>query len=141
GLRSEVNVPAGAKIEALLKDLDAEAAGRLERHRGLILRLARLESIATTSDTPKGSIQDVIDGATLILPLAGVIDIAAETQRLKKEIGKLEGEAGGLEKKLGNEKFVANAPEAVVEENRERLANALEARDRLAEALARLQAA
>ncbi len=141
GTRSEVNVPAGAKIAVLLKDLDATAEGRLERHRDLILRLARLESIGITTDIPKGSIQDVIDGATLVLPLADVIDIGAETQRLKKEIGKLEGEIGGLEKKLANEKFIANAPEEVVEENRERLAGAMQSRDRLNEALARLQAA
>ena len=141
GIRSEVNVPAGAKIVALLKDLDATALERLARHRDLVLRLARLESIDPTQDIPKGSIQGVLDGATLVLPLSGVIDIAAETQRLKKEIGKLEGEIGGLEKKLSNEKFIANAPEDVVEENRERRASAIEARDRLQEALGRLQAA
>ena len=141
GIRSEVNVPAGAKIVALLKDLDATALERLARHRDLVLRLARLESIDPTQDIPKGSIQGVLDGATLVLPLSGVIDIAAETQRLKKEIGKLEGEIGGLEKKLSNEKFIANAPEEVVEENRERRASAMEARDRLQEALGRLQAA
>jgi valyl-tRNA synthetase len=140
GTRSEVNVPAGAKIVVLLKDLDAAASARLDRHRDLIMRLARLESIDATTEIPRGSIQDVIDGATLVLPLADVIDIAAETQRLKKEIGKLEGEIGGLEKKLANEKFIANAPEEVVEENRERLAGAVQSRDRLNEALARLQA-
>jgi len=141
GTRNEVNVPAGAKIVALLKDLDAAGSGRLERHRDLILRLARLESIETTSAIPEGSIQDVIDGATLVLPLSGVIDIAAETQRLRKEIGKLDGEIGGYDKKLANEKFIANAPEEVIEENRERRVNAIESRDRLNEALARLQAA
>jgi len=140
-IRSEVNVPAGAKIAALLKDLDARDQERLARHRDLILRLARLETVETTTDIPRGSAQAVIDGATLVLPLQGVIDIAGETQRLKKEIGKLEGEIAGLDRKLANEKFLANAPEEVVEENRERRAGAVDSRDRLNEALARLQAA
>ncbi|MBC6439827.1 MAG: valine--tRNA ligase [Rhodospirillales bacterium] len=140
-IRAEVNVPAGARIVALLKDGGAEAEARMARHRDLILRLARLESIDRANTTPAGSAQAVFDGATLILPLEDVIDIAAEVTRLKKAIGKADGEVAGLGKKLSNEKFLANAPDEVVEENRERLAAAEQSRDRLAEALARLEAA
>ena len=63
----------------------------------------------------------LVDEATACLPLEGVIDIDAERARLKKEVTRLEGEIRRLEGKLGNEKFVANAPEEVVAEEREKL--------------------
>jgi valyl-tRNA synthetase len=72
------------------------------------------------------------------LPLAGVIDVAAETARLEKALAKLGKETGGLEAKLANERFLANAPEEVVAEQRERLAAALAERDRLKAAQKRL---
>jgi valyl-tRNA synthetase len=140
GVRSEVNVPAGAKITALLKDGGSVADERMARHGELILRLARLESITSSQEIPKGSAQAVIDGATVVLPLEGVIVIAAEVARLKKVVGKAEGEITGIDKKLSNEKFLANAPDEVVEEQRERRAAAVETRDRLKEAVARLEA-
>ncbi|MBT6205500.1 MAG: valine--tRNA ligase, partial [Rhodospirillaceae bacterium] len=139
-IRSEVNVPAAAKITALLRDCNQQEQGRLARHRDLVLRLARLDTIGFSEETPKGSAQAVLDNATLILPLEGVIDIAAEVARLNKEIAKAGGEMKGFEKKLSNEKFLANAPEEVIEENRERLAGHAQHRDRLLDALARLQA-
>ncbi len=140
GVRSEVNVPAGAKITALVKDGGSVANERMARHGDLILRLARLESITSSQEIPKGSAQAVIDGATVVLPLEGVIDIAAEVARLKKVVGKAEGEITGIDRKLSNEKFLANAPDEVVEEQRERRAAAVETRDRLKEAVARLEA-
>ena len=140
GVRSEVNVPAGAKITALVKDGGSVADERMARHGDLILRLARLESITSSQEIPKGSAQAVIDGATVVLPLEGVIDIAAEVARLKKVVGKAEGEITGIDRKLSNEKFLANAPDEVVEEQRERRAAAVETRDRLKEAVARLEA-
>jgi valyl-tRNA synthetase len=73
-------------------------------------------------EVPAGSAQAVVDEATLVLPLAGIIDLAAERARLRKEQGKAAGEAEKIEKKLANAEFVARAPEEVVEENRERLA-------------------
>ena len=83
----------------------------------------------------------MIDEATLVLPLAGVIDFAQERARLTKEIARLEGEITKIDKKLGNAEFVAKAPEEVVEENRERRAEAVTARDKLQTALDRLGAA
>ena len=84
--------------------------------------------------------QDVIDGATLLLPIAEVIDIGAERARLGKEIGRLDGEIARVDKKLGNDGFLAKAPPEVVETERERRAEALAARGRLDEALRRLAA-
>jgi valyl-tRNA synthetase len=73
-----------------------------------------------------------------MLPLAGVIDLAAERARLAKERGKAEGEARKVEAKLGNADFIARAPEEVVEENRERLQAARAEMARLDAALARI---
>ena len=79
--------------------------------------------------------------ATLILPLADVIDIAQERERLKREIAKLAGEIEKIERKLSNEQFTAKAPPEVVEEQRERKAEAEQAHAKLAEALKRVAAA
>src|SRR3546814_7162956 len=76
----------------------------------------------------------VLDEATLVLPIADVIDVAQERARLTKEIAKAEGEIAKIDKKLSNEAFIAKAPEEVVEENRDRRTEEQERRDRLAAA-------
>ncbi|HEX9703012.1 MAG TPA: valine--tRNA ligase, partial [Rhodospirillales bacterium] len=136
------NVPPGAKVPLLLKEAGERAKSCLAVHGGLIERLARLESVELLQgQVPKGAVQDVIDEATIILPIADVIDLAAEQARLEKEIAKLDGEVQRFEKKLANEKFVANAPEEVVDTERERLGEARLARSKMGEALSRLAAA
>ncbi len=141
-LRAEMNVPPKAKIPLLLKDAGKEAQSRMELHRGLIERLARLESLGLLKgDVPKGAVQDIIDEATIVLPIADVIDVAGEQARLEKEIAKLDGEVKHFEKKLANKKFIANAPESVVETEREKLEEAIMARTKMDEALGRLTAA
>jgi valyl-tRNA synthetase len=140
-VRAEMNVPAGAKIALLIKDANAESLARLERHRSLIDRLARLSSVEVASDIPHGAVQLVLDEATLILPLADVIDLKAETARLRKELGKLEDEVKKIDAKLGNAKFLAGAPDHVVEEQRERKAEAEAAIAKFADALKRLDGA
>jgi valyl-tRNA synthetase len=72
------------------------------------------------------------------LPLAGVIDISAERARLQKDMAKEDSEIDKIDRKLGNEQFVAKAPPEVIEEQRQRRADAVERRNYLAEALARL---
>jgi len=142
-VRAEMNVPPGAKIPAFLQGADAGLLARLESHRDYVLRLARLSSIGPLAgEPPKGSVQVVVDAATnVVLPLAEVIDIAAERARLEREIGKLDGEIGKIDAKLGNANFVARAPEDVVEEQRERRADAAAAKEKLAQALERLRSA
>ena len=83
----------------------------------------------------------MVDEAVFALPVGAVIDIAAEKSRLERELGKLAGEIGKIDAKLANEKFVSRAPEEVVEEQRERLAELHRSRDRLTEAMDRLAAA
>ncbi|MBI2978550.1 MAG: class I tRNA ligase family protein, partial [Rhodospirillales bacterium] len=141
-VRAEMNVPPGAKIPLLLKDAGSQAQARVAGHRGLIERLARLSSVELLNGAvPKGAVQDVIDEATIVLPIADVIDLASEQARLEKEIAKLDDEVRRFEKKLANEKFVANAPEEVVETERERLAEARLTRSKMDDALNRLTAA
>jgi valyl-tRNA synthetase len=123
-VRAEMNVPPGAEIEMVMTGFSMEAAQRLLRNSALIQRLARLSECAVADRAPQGSITVAVEDATVCLPLAGVIDVAAETARLGKALKKIEGEIGGLTKKLANEAFLSKAPEAVVAENRERLVSA-----------------
>ena len=140
-VRVEMNVPPAARIDLYLKDAGADARGRLATHGGIIRGLARLAVAAPlTGGVPEGAVQDVIDEATIVLPLKGVIDIAAENARLDKEIDKLDGEITRFDKKLANQGFVAKAPAQVVETERERRADAAAARTRLTAAKARLAA-
>ena len=87
---------------------------------------------------PAGSVQLVLDGATAILPLAGVIDLAQERDRLEREIGKVDVDIAKAEKKLGNEAFMAKAPPEVIETQKERLEEGLDQRTKLTAALSRL---
>ncbi|MBL4739673.1 MAG: valine--tRNA ligase [Sneathiella sp.] len=124
GVRSEMNVPAGAKIPMIFNEGSDDHKTRLESHWAVISRLARLESKVVDAELPKGSLQFVHDGASVALPLAGAMDLDAEKARLTKEMGKLNGYMTGLNKKLGNERFVSSAPEAVVAGEREKLSEA-----------------
>jgi valyl-tRNA synthetase len=135
-----MHVPAGAKIPLYLKDASPGTMARAKRHKEVISRLARLRQISPLDGAvPNGAVQSVIDEATVILPLADVIDLGQERARLEKEIGRLGQDIDKIEKKLGNEKFLSKAPEHVVEEQRDRLAEATQARAKLEEALGRLQ--
>jgi valyl-tRNA synthetase len=136
--RSELNVPAGAKLRLLVIGADATTQNRLETHRAAIERLARVEGIEAAAAAPKAALQIVLGEATYALPVGDVIDLEAERTRLAKEIKKLSDEIGKIDAKLGNANFVARAPAEVVEEQRERRAQAEEARTRLSTALERL---
>jgi len=137
-VRQEMNVPAGAKIKLLVVGAGEETGTRIEGNLSALTRLARLESVDYTSDAPRDSAQIILNEATFVLPLAGVIDLDAERGRLKRDIAKEQAEIDKIDKKLGNEQFVAKAPEEVIEEQRTRRAEAEERVKRLLEALSRL---
>jgi valyl-tRNA synthetase len=136
--RAQMHVPAGARIDLVALDLSADQARALATNRALVARLARIDAFHEASEPPQGAVTLTVRGATFCLPLAGVIDIAAERERLAKAIRKLEKEAGGLQAKLGNEAFLARAPEEVVDEARARLETAEEEAAILRAALDRL---
>jgi valyl-tRNA synthetase len=138
-VRAETNVPAGARAPLVLVGAAPATAERLQRHGVLIERLARLSSIALADAPPPGAVQFVVGEATGALPIAGLVDVAGERARLAKEIAVLAADAEKTAKKLANADFVARAPEDVVEENRERLADAEAARAKLQGALERLE--
>ncbi|SDM03286.1 valyl-tRNA synthetase [Maricaulis salignorans] len=139
-LRAEMNIPPGAQLDVAVIGASAETLARLERQDTLIKRMARLASVTPSDSAPQASAQTVVGEATFALLLAGVIDFDAERARIGKEIAKLDGEIKRLEGKLGNERFIANAPEALVAEQREKLADYATQRGKMVEALERLAA-
>ncbi|MEZ7881126.1 MAG: valine--tRNA ligase [Rhodospirillales bacterium] len=138
-IRSEMNVPPGAKIPLILKDAGERAQSCLVNHADLLKRVARLSSLELLSgDVPAGSVQDVIDEAILILPISETIDLTEEKSRLDKEIDKQTAEIDRFEKKLSNERFVTSAPDEVVATERQKLADAQQTKIKLQEARERL---
>jgi valyl-tRNA synthetase len=139
-VRSEMNVPPSQKGAILLKDASPETLARGERWIEAIGRMARASSFGPLlGEMPRGAAQAVVDEATVVLPLAGLIDLDAERARLARERAKAADEAGKVLKKLGNPDFVSRAKEEVVAENRERLAAAEAEMARLDAALARIE--
>ncbi|MFZ1079448.1 MAG: valine--tRNA ligase [Methylovirgula sp.] len=137
-VRSEMNVPAGAQIPLVFVAADSGTVARAKTWEEIIKRLARLSEFSFAAEPPPHAAQMVVRGTLAALPLEGIIDFAAEKDRLQKEIDKLTSDAKKIEAKLGNADFVARAPEEVVEENRERFAEMEARRGKLAAALRRL---
>ena len=122
-MRAEMNVPLSAKPDLLLRGMNDEQAHVISEMESSILRLARLSSVKAHQDEmPKQSARTSLAQVDLALPLAGILDFEAEKARLEKEIKATSGEIEKISKKLSNEGFIAKAPEAVIEENRRRLA-------------------
>jgi len=137
-LRSEMNVPPATLLPLTLTGATDDTKARAARYEAFLKRMARLSDIGFADVPPQGSAQFVLGEATMALALAGVIDIAAERERLKKEIGKHESEITKIDARFANEQFVAKAAEEVLEDNRERRAEAVAAAERLKAALQRL---
>jgi valyl-tRNA synthetase len=140
-VRAEMNVPAGARVPVIVRDAAPATEQRLARHREIISRLARLSGFTQGGKVPAGAIQIVHGEATVALPLADVVDLGAERDRLARELGRIDQEIAKIDGKLGNDQFMARAPAHVVDEQRERRADASGQRARLESALERLSAA
>ena len=138
-VRSEMNVAPSITVPLLLSGASGETLDRARRWEEAIKRLGRATEIRELpGEAPKGAVQAVVGEATIMLPLADVIDLGAERARLAKERARIAGEAQKIEAKLGSEVFVSRAPEEVVQENRERLAAAQVEMARLDAAMARI---
>jgi valyl-tRNA synthetase len=137
-VRTEINVAGGAQVELVLVGASAGTRAIVGRWEAMIARQARASSIGFAENAPHQSAQIVVRGETIAMPLAGLIDLGAETSRLNKELAKLDGEIGGVERKLANAEFIAKAPEEVIEENRERIAEARARQAKIRDALTRL---
>ncbi|THD51341.1 valine--tRNA ligase [Phenylobacterium sp.] len=139
-VRAELNVPNSARPPLLVVDATPAQRGVLQDAAPLIQQMLRVSAVQIVDSPPAGAIPYVVEGATLALPVAEFIDVAAERARLGKEVGNLASDIDRTAKKLANADFVARAPEEVVEENRERLADAEAAKAKLEAALSRLTA-
>jgi valyl-tRNA synthetase len=139
-VRSEMNVPPSLLAPVYLRDASPETASRAATWLDAAKRLARISDIGPApAETPPGTAQIVLGEATLLLPLAGLIDLAAERARLAKERDRALADAAKVAAKLAQADFVARAPAEIVEENRNReVAARLEAA-RLEQALERLK--
>ena len=138
-VRTEMNVPPASLAPVLLRDASAETMARAGRWMDAIRRLARASEVRTLAGTmPVGSAQAVLDEATVVLPLSGLIDLVAERKRLAGARAKALAEGEKVSRKLANADFVARAPEEIVEENRERLAGFQAEAARLDAELARI---
>ncbi|WP_221792565.1 valine--tRNA ligase [Aquisediminimonas sediminicola] len=112
--KNELGIAPGAKLNAFVRDASSQTIARLASQQSTIARLARLENVAMTQAPEGGAIQLVVDEATFVLPLAGVIDLDAERARINKAIESLSKEMAGLSGRLNNPAFVEKAkPEAV----------------------------
>jgi valyl-tRNA synthetase len=134
-IRAEMNIAPGKPLELLLRGCSTDAVRRVNENQSFLQTLARLESITVLPADDKGpvSVTKIIDGAELLIPMAGLINKEDELARLAKEVAKIEAEIGRIEGKLSNEGFVARAPEAVIAKEREKLTGYAEAKAKLIE--------
>lgn len=141
-IRAEMNIAPSKQLEVLLRNANGDAQRRVQENQSFIEKLARLTSITLLPAGDKGpvSVTKLVEGAELLIPMAGFIDKDAEIARLTKEMGKLDAEIAAIEGKLANEGFVARAPEAVVAKERERLAACQEGKVKLQEQQATIAA-
>ncbi|MGR3755849.1 MAG: class I tRNA ligase family protein, partial [Tranquillimonas sp.] len=137
-VRGEMNVPAGMQVPLLQLELDPAGREAFARNAAMIHRLARIAGVTEAAQAPKGAATIPVPGGSFALPLADLIDVAAERARLEKSLQKLGKELGGLRGRLSNPKFLASAPDEVVEETRDLAAQKEADEARLRAALGRL---
>ncbi|WP_099825475.1 valine--tRNA ligase [Oceaniglobus indicus] len=138
-VRGEMNVPAGLTVDLLRLDSDDAGRRAWDNNAPLIRKLARIENLTDAAEAPKGAATIPVAGGTFALPLAGIIDAKAEQARLEKSLTKVDKELSGLQGRLKNPKFRANATPEVVEETEAQAAVKTEEHARLSAALARVK--
>ena len=140
-IRAEVNVPMSKKVELLVKPASSDTLSILSSNEEYLKRFCNTSLLQIDAEmaAPEKAMTAIITGAELFLPLAGLIDIAQELTRLDKELQSLHGEVERIEKKLGNEGFVAKAPVKVIEEEKAKLADYADKRDKVIARLAELK--
>ena len=138
-VRAEMNIPPATLTPLVLAGASAETKERAQRWNDVVKRMARLAEISFAAAAPEGAVQLLVRGEVAALPLKGVIDFSAEKARLDKELAKTEADIKRVDAKLANEKFVANAPEEIVEEEKEKREAAAARKAKILEALERLK--
>jgi valyl-tRNA synthetase len=138
-VRAEMNITPSTLTPLVLVGASPEIRERVPRWNEVIKRMARLADVSFADRAPEGAVQLLVRGEVAALPLKGVIDLSAEKARLDKELAKADADIKRVDAKLGNEKFVANAPEEIVEEEKEKREAAMERKAKILEALERLK--
>lgn len=140
-IRAEVNVPMSKKVELIIKAGNEETMSIITRNDNYIGRFCNTSSFEASLDpqTPDKVMSAVVTGAELLLPLSGLIDIEQEIIRLEKEVQSLNSEVERVEKKLGNQGFVAKAPAKVIEEERAKQADYSAKREKVLARIAELR--
>ena len=138
-VRAEMSVVPATMVPLVLAGASPETQARAERWLEFIKRLARVSDISSAPRAPEGSVQLVVRGEVVALPLKGVIDFAAERGRLEKEMAKVDADIKRVDAKLSNADFVKRAPEEIIDGEREKREEAEDRRAKILEALERLQ--
>jgi len=138
-IRAEMDIAPGKLMPVLLQDASPEDRTRIGEHRAFLQFLARLESIEFLDGEAPPSATALLGKMKILVPMAGLINVGAERERLGKEIARLESEIGKCQAKLSKSDFVQNAPAAVVEKERQRLKDFETALQGLRHQLLRLQ--
>ena len=141
-VRGELDVPPGKKIQVLLDCKSEQAVKAVKSGQTYVHSLARVDDLRLGVDIerPKQVSTQVAGDVEVLIPLAGLIDVAEEETRLLKEIAKIQKDVEFFRKKLSNEKFVANAPPQVLEKDRGKLTAAEEKQVILEQSLEKIQA-
>ena len=122
-LKAEFKLPPAQKVEILLRAEDPAAQARVGRIQASVVHLARLQAlrVVEAAEVPRESGSAVVRGVEVVLPLIGLVDLAAERVRIGKDVEKLRKEGESLDKKLGNAGFRAKAPPEVIAKDEARL--------------------
>jgi valyl-tRNA synthetase len=141
-IRGEMNIPPSLALEVIVQSPDEKIRETITAFTDIVSSLAKLKSltVAASGERPPAAATAITDGATIYVPLAGILDVEKETRRLKKEIDKLAGELTGVTQKLANQGFLDQAPADVVEKVRERHALLTEKQQNLLTTLKKIEA-
>ena len=141
-IRGEMNISPGKSIPLILKNGSDEDQHRLQQNQQFLMTLAKLNNISWLNSGEKApmSATALVGGMEILVPMAGLIDKAAESARLNKEIDKLQKEVDRVKNKLGNANFIDKAPAEIVAKEKEKQATAQQALSKLAEQLSRINA-
>ena len=140
-IRGEMNINPTKLLPVIMQNASGEDGRRAREHLALLNRVGRVEKIDQLGDgkKPPPSAISLMGDMQLLVPMKGIIDVAAERDRLTKQKAKVEADLAKTQSKLGNQNFVNNAPEAVVTQERERESEFQKQLSRLAEQLGKLE--
>jgi valyl-tRNA synthetase len=139
-IRGEANLPRSSLLTVRLADASDADRARVERYGAYLRKLAGLERIelVAAGETVKGAATALLGAMKILVPLAGLIDVAAERERLGKQLAKTRDDLGKVRRKLENQSFVANAPPDIVAKEQARIAELEQRATQLDQQLARL---